>query len=872
MVVRARDARQGAPTGTRTVTGPTARARLARALPVLVSLALFAVALEVLRLELRTVSWTDVVKDVFVTPPASLAAAVLLTALNYLALTGYDLLAFRYIDKRLPPRQVAAAAFLAYAISNNVGFAAISGASVRFRFYSRWGVTATELTRIVFSYSVTFWLGLLALGGLSFVAAPLPAASAWPGHELLRPLGAVLLAVVAAYLVLAFVRATPIQVGRLAFPAPGPAIAAGQLALSIADWTLAGAVLYVLLPAGAPPFLIFLGSFLVAILLGMASHVPGGLGVFEGLMVLLLRPWLEPPALLPSFVVYRIVYYLLPFVVALTALVADEARQRREHVVRAGAWLGQVARQLTPGALAAFTFLSGVVLLLSGATPASPGRLSLVHRLLPLGIIETSHFLGSVAGAGLLILSQGLARRLDAAYYFSSILIVIGMAASLLKGFDIEEAGLLMLVLLALRQARPAFDRRAAFFETRFSPAWIAAVLGTVGASIWLGLFAYKHVGYGDDLWWRFELFGEASRFLRASVGAAIVILLVGVARLTGHPPHDILPPDDEALADAARVIATQSSTSPHLVFLRDKGLIFNDQRSGFVMYGVQGSSWVSMGEPVGPEAARSDLIRHFLELANDYGGAPVFYEVGPASLHRFADFGMTFVKLGEEAHVDLNAFSLEGGHGARFRQAVRRLERDGATFRVIPAADVRQHLPALRGVSDDWLKHKAAAEKGFSLGFFDEDYVCRFPVGVIERLGSIQAFANLWPGQDRLELSMDLMRFTSDAPKSVMETLLVQLLLWGRQQGYQRFSLGMAPLSGFERSPAGSLWQRVGAFVYEHGEAVYGFQGLRAFKQKFNPEWEPRYLAYQGGLALPRILADVSALIAGGYRRIFMK
>ena len=104
------------------------------------------------------------------------------------------------------------------------------------------------------------------------------------------------------------------------------------------------------------------------------------------------------------------------------------------------------------------------------------------------------------------------------------------------------------------------------------------------------------------------------------------------------------------------------------------------------------------------------------------------------------------------------------------------------------------------------------------------------------------------------------------------MEALLVHVMLWGRAEGYRRFSLGMAPLSGFERSSVAPPWQRVGAFVYEHGEAFYGFQGLRAFKEKFAPEWEPRYLACPGGLALPRVLADISALIAGGYRRIFIK
>ena len=229
-------------------------------------------------------------------------------------------------------------------------------------------------------------------------------------------------------------------------------------------------------------------------------------------------------------------------------------------------------------------------------------------------------------------------------------------------------------------------------------------------------------------------------------------------------------------------------------------------------------------------------------------------------------------MKLGEEAKVDLTQFTLEGGRAAKYRQALRRLEKEGASFRVLQPSEVESVMPQLRNVSDDWLAAKSSAEKGFSLGFFDEAYVARFPVAVIERAGRIVAFANIWPGADREELSIDLMRYHRDAPPSVMEALFVHLLKWGHEQGYRRFAMGMAPLSGFEDSPVSSLWNRLGAFLYEHGEAIYNFQGLRAYKEKFNPTWEPHYLAYPGGLRLPRIMADVSALVAGGYRQIFRK
>ena len=185
-------------------------------------------------------------------------------------------------------------------------------------------------------------------------------------------------------------------------------------------------------------------------------------------------------------------------------------------------------------------------------------------------------------------------------------------------------------------------------------------------------------------------------------------------------------------------------------------------------------------------------------------------------------------------------------------------------------SSEVPAILTSLRAVSDDWLEARAGAEKGFSLGFFDDEYVVRYPVAVVRCRGQIVAFANIWRGADGQEVSVDLMRFSRDAPKGVMEALFANLLTWGKSEGYRWFVLGMSPLSGIEQSPAASFWNRLSAFVYRHGEPVYHFQGLRAYKEKFNPAWEPRYLVYPGGMKLPRILADVSALVAGGYRRIW--
>jgi phosphatidylglycerol lysyltransferase len=844
--------------------------RLRAWLHALLAAVLFAAALAILHHELRDVHYRDLLQAVASLPRVRLFWAIVLCIASYAVLTGYDQLAFVYVKKAIGRWRIAVASFVGVAIANNAGLALLSGASVRYRFYTRWGIGAGDLSRVVLFCSTAYWLGLLALGGWSLTFHPHPAIERYGIAALGRGAGIALLAVTVAYLAAAAIHLPPLRIRSLEIAIPSFRLALAQLALSMLDWVLATAVLYALLPSGGPSFGLLLGAFLAAQLIGMVSQVPGGVGIFEGVMLIELAQFYRTEQILSALLLYRVIYYLLPLCAGLAILIGDEVRVHRHRLVRFGAIFGNATLLIAPKVLAVFTFLAGVVLLFSGATPAYPGRLAALARFLPLGVFEASHFLGSVVGVALLVVAQGVARRLDVAYYAAILLLALGIGFSLLKAGDWEEGVLLLLLLLAFLPCRGEFERRASFFEVGLSPGWTLAALVAVGASIWLGFFAFRHLEYRDELWWRFALDHDAPRFLRASVGATVTLFAIGVARLM-QPVAPRLPAPTSLELDGVEVaIEAQGETYPYLVFLGDKSVLWNENRSAFLMYGAQGRSWVALGDPVGPPEVAPDLIRSFLERVDDYGGVPVFYQVRGDRLHSYADFGLTVVKLGEEARVRLDTFSIEGGAHHGLRTALHRLEREGAEFRVVPAADVPAILPELRAVSDEWLEHKAASEKGFSLGFFDEAYLRRFPVATIEVAGRIQAFANVWPGPKREELSVDLMRFRRTAPKGAMEGLFGQLMLWGKREGYQWFSLGVAPLSGLPSGALAPAWSRFGSLVFRHGEAFYNFQGVRAYKDKFHPVWEPRYLAYAGVLQLPRVLADITALVAGGVRGVF--
>jgi phosphatidylglycerol lysyltransferase len=289
-------------------------------------------------------------------------------------------------------------------------------------------------------------------------------------------------------------------------------------------------------------------------------------------------------------------------------------------------------------------------------------------------------------------------------------------------------------------------------------------------------------------------------------------------------------------------------------------------------MYGVEGRSWVSMGDPVGEEEEWGELVWRFREMCDRYDGWTVFYEAGHRKLHLYLDLGLTPLKIGEEARVPLERFSLDGGAHKGLRYTYHRLQKEGCVFEVIAQADITSFLPEFKGISDTWLAQKNTREKGFSLGFFSEDYLKRFPAGIIRKDGNVMAFTNIWLGQGKEELSIDLMRYLPEAPRGVMEYLFIQLMLWGKQEGYRWFNLGMAPLSGLEDHVLAPLWSRLGAFVFRHGEHFYNLQGLRQYKEKFNPEWESRYLASPAGLSLPRVLANIASLVSGSMKGVIAK
>ncbi|MGC4243559.1 MAG: phosphatidylglycerol lysyltransferase domain-containing protein [Herbaspirillum sp.] len=322
-------------------------------------------------------------------------------------------------------------------------------------------------------------------------------------------------------------------------------------------------------------------------------------------------------------------------------------------------------------------------------------------------------------------------------------------------------------------------------------------------------------------------------------------------------------------LQRAGLLVAQAQHGDASLLWTGDKRVFFSGGGNAFLMFQLCGRSWVVMGDPIGAPEEFDDLLSRFIAECDRHSGRPVFYCVREHNAERYRRVGLRLLKLGEEAVVDLDGFSMQASHRAKLRSEVRAAVKLGCEVEVLDPENVRPVLAELREVSDAWLAARRVKEKSFSLGTFDEEYVARFPVAVTRQHGKIIAFASLWASGGHGEVKVDLMRRRSDTPRTVMSQLFVESMLWAQKHNYSSFSLGMAPLSGLCTEDAAPFWERVGHFLHSYGESFYNFRGLRQFKVRFKPDWQPRYIASRGGPTMPVTILNVICLVGGGLRGV---
>jgi phosphatidylglycerol lysyltransferase len=835
---------------------------------------LFALALVVVQHELKDREFAELSNSWRHVPWHLVVMAILLTMLNYGILAGYDLLALRFTGHRVPLARILLTSFIGYGISNNTGHAWASGGSVRYRFYKDVGVPGADIAKISLFLALTYIVGVLTLGLIGTTLAP-GAAQSVLGHSgvFTLVLGGSFAALI-AYWTIVFCWRKPLRMKGIEISLPTPSLALGQTIVSTFDLIAASLVLWVFIKdVPGLTFPAFLSIYATASLLALVSQVPGGLGVFEGAFLWLAGPLFgaSHPIIVAGLVLYRVIYYFIPLATAGLLLIAHDIYANRARFAKVGYVASRVIPATVPQIFSLLLFLTGGMLLVSGATPALQANIRWLRDVVPLPLLELSHLTGSLVGVLLLFLARAVLQRIDAAWYGALGLLAVGIVASLLKGLDWQEALILAVMFGGIYASHRHFYRKSSLLQQPLSPSWLVMIAVVIAGATWLGFFSYKHVEYSNELWWQFSYKNDASRFLRSLIviGVPVIALLIRHL-LTVRRPQALSTVPPQQLDQALPLIRRSADTQGFLALLGDKALFWSDDRQAFICYVATRNYWIAMSDPVGLESSFESLLWRFREEADRYGAKAVFYQVAERHLPLYLNLGLALLKLGQEARVPLADFGLEGKRRESLRHGRNKLIKQGFAFKVLDPAELAVAMPRLRQISDLWLKHKKAHEKRFSLGFFEEAYVARTRVAVAtDARGEIMAFANLWEVEGKEEMSIDLMRYDPASPRGVMDLLFAELMLLGRDQGYRWFNLGVAPLSGLERRPLAPLWHKIGTAIFDLGEEFYNFEGLYHFKAKFDPDWRPRYLASPPGLSVPIILLTITRLIAGNSVRI---
>ena len=618
---------------------------------------------------------------------------------------------------------------------------------------------------------------------------------------------------------------------------------------------------------------VLVAGYAIGILFWIVSITPQGIGVVEGVMALVFVS-LGIPSAKATIVslAFRGLSFWLPLLVgALTMRRLAEGAS--PSAPRDDAWKVH--------ALALLTAAMGVVNVFSAVTPSLPPRVAVLRPLLPLVVRHGSHLAAALAGFALILVADGLWRRKRLAWLLAVITLLISAASHLLKGLDFEEAILALLLLIPLAAYRARFDALSDVPSVRRGLATVLAAFaftlayGTAGFYL---LDRHFRVLYalGPALHQTITMFTQFSDpGLEPTTGFAryfadsiyLVALLTGGYGLVMllRPVLVRLPAGTEARRRAAAIVQAHGRSSLARMTLFDDKVYFFSPGGTMVAYVVRGRAAIVLGDPIGPPGDFEAAIRAFLQQCARNDWVACFYQVQPDGLPAYDRAGLASLCVGQEALVDLAAFSLEGHEHKHLRTAANHLRRLGYHTEWTPPPIAEALLGELRAVSDEWLSVVHGSEKRFSLGWFHDDYVRHTPILTVrESDGRVVAFANLVSEYQLNEVTVDLMRHRASAPPGTMDFLFAALLEWSRAQGYATFNLGLSGLSGVGDSPGDPALEKALHFIYEHVNRFYNFKGLHAFKAKFNPTWSPRYLIYPGAAALPTILAGLAMVDAG--------
>ena len=799
---------------------------------------IFIVAIMLLSNEMKNYTYQQILDTLKAIPSIKIIFGLILALSYYVILGGYDVVAFKYINVPLKFKNVVFTCFISNALGNNTGYSMLFGGSIRYRLYSLYNVSMINVTKVLFFSSATIWFGLLIIGGVVFTFFPVDFTDTKLFFASSRPLGILFLTIVTAYTLLSILKSKPIKFFKWTITFPNIKITLWQMLLATSDWVIASCTLFVLLPHGEIPYITLLQIFLVAQMLGILSQVPGGMGVFETAIVMMLPQATESSAVMGALLAYRAIFYFFPLGIALILLATHEFfRAKRRFKVLARFYGGRMA-SLVPQALSISIFIGGAIILFSGVTDVSS---SIIHRLdnyVSPVILDCLHFIISVIGIMLLFISRALLLRIKKAHTMAVWLVSLLLPLALVNGYGYEKILTIIVLLAVLIPSKKYFYRTLNIMAPKLNWLWFGAISAVFVASTWLCLFVYSKDFYG---WTNFfdNLFSasDASRSLRICIGMIITIIIVAVSEIWKRYRYR------QVYVGSQNV--SKINAKSHYVYSNysfDNKNIFDMNTDSFIMYSQINGNAVVFGDPLGNNKSSRELIWDFKEMTDLKNIRPTFLYLGHKNLKIYDDIGLDIASFGVDANINLKYFDENIDSLRDIKELSSNILKTGYTIEFMDKEEFEKNKKFVGFVDYQWEQDFG----NFKNKMFDISSNCADKFIVIKKDNFVSAYAYLLLSKDKYEAFVSNIRYTSDCNKDIFKFIIFSSVVWAKNNEYKWFNLGLTPKVNLNENTIldDNFIKKARIFVFaEHFK--YNMNELIEFKSKFNPIWKNKYIAF---------------------------
>ncbi|MGX7172789.1 bifunctional lysylphosphatidylglycerol flippase/synthetase MprF [Enterococcus ratti] len=587
--------------------------------------------------------------------------------------------------------------------------------------------------------------------------------------------------------------------------------------------------------------------FIAASVIGIVSMIPGEIGSFDIMMIIGLSAIGVPKETVVVWILlYRVFYYIIPFLIGIIFFfktIGSTFDQRYSGIPK------QLATELAHKIVVILLYFSGIMLVLSATIPQAFTEFRWLHSLNPLRLHLIMQFPSILLGFLFVIMGRGIAARVKRAYWPTISLIFLACAYVTIIDFSITAIIFLLVLLLIVFASKNELFRE----QIIYSWEWLTIDGGIIGALsllyIIIGVYNLPTFPHRKHYFISFFLFPSEKIWLSGllAIIAVSFIIILFVRFLQGKKQQVGETFNEEKASTLLNTFGGNSDSQ--LIFLKDKRMFIYEKdqvETVMLQFSCYNNKCIVMGDPSGKKEDFPAAIEAFIEETDRLCYLPVFYETSEEMVMILHEFGYDFIKMGEEAYVNLNHFTTSGKKMKGTRAVLNRIEREGFTFDVLQPPFSAEQMVIFKTISDNWLGSRK--EKGFSLGFFSEDYLQRAPIAVVKNdQEEIVAFATIMPTYTNNQIgTIDLMRYDpKKAPSGSMDFLFLHLFNYMKEKKIHWFNLGMAPLSNVGTSRKSFLQERIAYLVYEFGSHFYSFHGLREYKSKYATNWVSRYTLY---------------------------